>query len=138
YKKIKMAGIKPVIGLSVNVEFSEGVNLPIVLYAKTNEGYQNLLKISSATSLRDSQDLPLKWLQGYAEGLICVAYISQLKPEWLLHMQELQMCKDLFGTAFYIGYTRQFGTYHDASVLQVANDVVVPIAAYYESSFLQK
>lgn len=42
-------GIKPIIGLTASVltDEKEQLSYPLVLLAKTNKGYQNLLKISS-------------------------------------------------------------------------------------------
>ena len=118
--------------------FSEAVSLPVILYAQTNEGYQNLLKISSATSLRDSEDLPLKWLQGYRKGLICIAYVSQLQPQWVENEAYLVDGRELFGQNFYIGYSRQFGDTHDEVVKQLSANLTIQVAAMYESTFLKR
>ena len=54
YKVMKKYGIQPVIGLSVKLEVGEGTNLFLLyVYAKNDEGYRNLLKMSSAISIRD-------------------------------------------------------------------------------------
>ncbi len=49
YKSCKKRGIKPIIGLTASVltDEKEQLSYPLVLLAKTNKGYQNLLKISS-------------------------------------------------------------------------------------------
>ena len=43
--QLKKAGIHPVAGLTIELEQTEQETLPLVLYAKTNVGYKNLLKI---------------------------------------------------------------------------------------------
>ena len=48
---MKKANIQPVIGLIIEVEFEGANRLPVILYAKTNDGYRNLLKVSSAAAL---------------------------------------------------------------------------------------
>lgn len=47
--EMKRAGIHPVVGLTIQLELTEEQSLPLVLYAKTNEGYRNLLKISAVS-----------------------------------------------------------------------------------------
>ena len=138
YEKMQTHGIKPVIGLSVDVAFGNEVQLPVVLYAQTNEGYQNLLKISSATSIRDTEDLPINWLLGYRTGIVCVAYISELQIDWLLHEQKIATLKDAFGERFYVGYSRQYGANCDARVEQLAQTNGIEIAAFYVSTFLME
>lgn len=72
YKACVKAGIKPIIGLTVDVESknNEGTSYPLVLLAKNQQGFQNLLKISSVVQTNSPSGLPLKWLKGYASGLI--------------------------------------------------------------------
>ena len=137
YEKMQAHGIRPIIGLSVDVVFGDEVRLPVVLYAQTNEGYQNLLKISSATSIRNSEDLPVKWLQGYRKGLICAIMISDIQLDWLQYEPFVEMCKDIFTERLVIGYTRQYGRSCDSRVMQLANMHNIPIAALYISTFLQ-
>lgn len=71
YKACKQAGIKPIIGLLADVEsvFQAGQSFPLVLLAKNNEGYQHLLKISSAIQTAKQPFIPLHWLKGYSAGL---------------------------------------------------------------------
>lgn len=74
------AGIHGVIGFSAFIEF-EGQRYPVVLYAKNNKGYGNLLKISSALATRKREAIPEQWLNAYKDGLICVIPDSL---EWTL------------------------------------------------------
>lgn len=73
-KALQQANIHAVIGLSVNVQWRDKTLPPLVLYAQTQEGYQHLLKISSAISIRQDDVLPWKWLEGYSAG--CIALLS--------------------------------------------------------------
>lgn len=105
---MKEAKIHPVIGLQVQVEFEEEGILPLILYAATNEGYRNLLKISSATAIRASENLPIRWLQSYAKG--CIAVIPALSSRALWLEQRcfpfaLQL-KEAFGENLYVGIAR--------------------------------
>lgn len=58
-KALRQANIHAVIGLSVNVQWRDKT-LPLVLYAQTQEGYQHLLKISSAISIRQDDVFALE------------------------------------------------------------------------------
>ncbi|SIT85059.1 DNA polymerase III subunit alpha [Edaphobacillus lindanitolerans] len=71
-KALTETGIHPVIGLSVEIETTAGV-LPAFIYAKDDQGYRNLLKISSAQSVREREGLPLQWLKGYRDGCLVMA-----------------------------------------------------------------
>lgn len=72
YKECIKAKIKPIIGLTVEVQgcLNEERSYPLVLLAKNQNGYGNLLKISSAKQISPKQGLPLKWLRAYSRGII--------------------------------------------------------------------
>lgn len=73
YKACSQAGIKPIIGLTVDLfEESEEKVYPLILLAKNNIGYKNLLKISSVINIDPNRVLLWKWLQAYKEGLIAI------------------------------------------------------------------
>lgn len=80
WRALKETSIHPVIGLTVRVEFSSEDIRPIILYAQNNNGYQNLLKITSATSLRENETLPLRWLEGYHKD--CIALVPITNDFW--------------------------------------------------------
>lgn len=71
YKQCKKNGIKPIIGLTATVileEMDEG--FPLVLLAKNNDGYRNLLKISSVLQTKSPQGIKGRWLKSYNKGLL--------------------------------------------------------------------
>lgn len=72
YKECLQQGLKPIIGLTVDVlsERSEGNAYPLVLLAKNNDGYENLLKITSVVQTKSPQGIPFKWLRAYSNSLI--------------------------------------------------------------------
>lgn len=80
WRALKKTSIHPVIGLTVQVEVSQGDIRPLVLYAKNMNGYKNLLKITSSTSLRDNESIPLRWLEGYREG--CITLVPVTSDAW--------------------------------------------------------
>ena len=86
WHSMKEAGIHAVIGLSVNVQWQDDVTLPLVVYAKTNEGYRNLLKMSSAASIHKNHVLPLRWFTAYVKG--CITLVPLLHSDWLSAIDE--------------------------------------------------
>ncbi|WP_445489498.1 DNA polymerase III subunit alpha [Niallia sp. 03133] len=73
YKECLKQGIKPIIGLTVDVISDENKQAyPLVLLAKNNIGFQQLLKISSAVQTKNQKSIPIKWLNHYADGLFAI------------------------------------------------------------------
>ncbi|RBW71480.1 DNA polymerase III subunit alpha [Bacillus taeanensis] len=80
YKTCIKYGIKPIIGLEVQVagaasHLSEST-YPLVLLAENEEGYKNLLKISSVVMTKESRQQPFierGMLSKYARGLIALS-----------------------------------------------------------------
>ena len=62
FKKFEKNGIKPIIGLDLN---------DILLYAKTTEGYYNLVKIET---IKEKQELTIEDIQKHKDGLICICF----------------------------------------------------------------
>lgn len=138
---MKKANIQPIIGLYVNVMFSEHQQLPLILYAKNNEGYQNLLKISSAISIRDDKVLPIRWLQGYAKGCLAVIPIMAEEAKWLAedHFPYMEQLKETFHVDFYIGISRQPQFLQEEQhAIQWSEKLSAKIIALHESVFIDK
>ncbi len=57
YKKCLIEGIKPIIGLQVKLESNSFGVLDTLIYSKNNNGYKNLIQISSYISENDSINL---------------------------------------------------------------------------------
>lgn len=74
YKACMKAQIKPIMGLTVLIqsERQEGSSFPLVLLAKNQHGFHNLLKISSAVQTTSLNGIPMKWLRAYSNGLIAI------------------------------------------------------------------
>ena len=60
--KFEKAGIKPIIGLDLK---------DILLYAKTSEGYYNLVKIET---IKNKRELEFENIKKYKDGLICICF----------------------------------------------------------------
>ena len=73
YQACIREGIKPIVGMTADVENPESGQIhPVILLAKNQEGYGNLLKISSAIKTRETESISWKWLKAYHSGLIAV------------------------------------------------------------------
>ncbi|KAA0957939.1 DNA polymerase III subunit alpha [Planococcus sp. ANT_H30] len=138
WEECRRADIHGVIGLSVFIEYEEQ-HYPIILYAQTNKGYGNLLKISSALSTRDKEAIPEQWLKAYKEGLICVI---PNKAEWLLadRSQVFQFVKDLFGACAFGSLERPGGvkSQYESMFIELCDTIQLPIIATHESRYLRE
>jgi len=91
YKECLKHGIKPIIGMTADVVSvtSENTSYPLVLIAKDEKGYENLIKISSAIQTVSPAGIPTKWLRGYREGLIAFSPGLEGEIEDLLLQNEM-------------------------------------------------
>ncbi len=111
WQEVKKAGIHPVVGLRVQLQFQDDKLFPAILYAQTNEGYKNLLKITSSISIRDDETLPYRWLVGYSEGLVIVLPVMDDKEVWLQNdsYEYMKQITGAFSTKVFIGISRAGG-----------------------------
>jgi DNA polymerase III subunit alpha len=73
YKECIKNGIRPIIGLTADILNDRDESFPLVLLAKNQLGFQNLLKISSVIKTKSTSGIPIKWLKHYCEGLIAIS-----------------------------------------------------------------
>ncbi|WP_164668387.1 DNA polymerase III subunit alpha [Virgibacillus doumboii] len=83
YKACKANGIKPIIGMSADVTVNEETEACILL-AKNNDGYKNLIKISTRIQLSQKNSIELSELEKYSSHLICILATIDTKMETLL------------------------------------------------------
>lgn len=103
YQALHKANIHAVMGLTVEVQLTGEVILPIVLYAENAIGYANLVKITSAANIEAQNILPLRWLQGYAQG--CLALMPLHTPQWqqISWQNASQQLQAIFADRLYCG-----------------------------------
>ena len=139
---MKEANIHPVVGCIVEVEFEEGVILPLIIYAATDEGYSHLLKVTSAASIRAEETIPFRWLQAYKRGLIAVIPAYAQKKSWLAESAKLhaENMKQIFEQNVYIGLERTLHRQNEDEpmVLALSEQINVPIMAIHENLFMQQ
>ncbi|MBB4824250.1 DNA polymerase-3 subunit alpha [Sporosarcina luteola] len=141
YKAIKECGIHPVLGLSIQLELSEKEMVPLYIYAKDDGGYRNLLKISSAVSIRQEETLPLKWLHAYSSGCIVVCPVTESSWDGEKLKTNLQAIQAACSpSSVCIGISRPGGIRHPAEEerVELAKDLGLPIAACHEARFIRK
>ena len=138
YYTMKKYGIQPVIGLTVHLDIGEGRIVLIYVYAKTEEGYRNLLKISSAISITDEETLPLQWLMAYRTGCQIVFAMTDASWDGLRNEETLQLFQPNTEKAMYIGLSRPGGKKHpeEAQMESLAASFSCPITAVYEARYI--
>lgn len=85
YKKAIKNGIKPIIGIEAylaefGMEKKEGRNFHLILLAKNEKGYKNLMKISSEAYINGFYYKPRtdkEFLKNHSEGIICLSACMQ-------------------------------------------------------------
>lgn len=75
YKECLKQSIKPIMGLTVDVlsEHQEAKAFPLILLARNQTGFQQLLKITSSVQTKSPEGIPVKWLRHYSKGLIAIS-----------------------------------------------------------------
>lgn len=123
YLACKKRNVKPIMGLKAEVEAQQvsGQAFPLLLYAQNNIGFSNLIKIASALQTKAKSGLPLRWLNGYAEGIIAVLPGLDGDPseEAAAHF------KKVF-SHFYIGLRGNSG---ERFLIEKARETGIPIVA---------
>lgn len=95
YKECLKQSIKPILGLTVDVisELNAERSFPIVLLAKNQIGFQNLLKITSVVQTKSPDGIPMKWLKAYSAGLIAISPGMEGEIEYYLVNDDYEEAK---------------------------------------------
>ena len=109
YNECKKNNIKPIIGLEIRYIDDDNYESIILAYAKNNEGYKNLLKLSTYKNTNELTDI-IDVLKQYQNGLAyvmvldeCIVeryFISKANKELASKLDELNTFNE-----FYIGYS---------------------------------
>jgi DNA polymerase-3 subunit alpha len=161
YKEAKKAGLHPIIGCEVYVaprsRFDKVAGLDdspshLVLLAKNQEGYRNLLQLVSASWLEGFYYKPrvdLSLLQEYSKGLIALsACLAGEIPTLLLQnkeeeaLQKAQLYQNVFGNKnFYLelmnhGLEEQHQV--NAGLVRIAKKTGIPLVASNDVHYLRR
>ncbi|MCP3741175.1 DNA polymerase III subunit alpha [Rossellomorea sp. BNER] len=127
YKACLKNNIKPIIGMTTDVisKELEDKSFPLVLLAKNEIGYQNLLKISSVIGTKSPNGISMKWLKGYARGLIAITPgIGGEIEHWLLQDDEenaviaMKTFQQIFGPDSFFLSVQNHGTQEEEQLRQ--------------------
>ena len=142
------AGIKPIMGLSLDV-ITEASNPHLMrFYAQDMQGYQNLMTLASRAWL-DSPDgdakLDLSVVTANSDGLICLTggeygklYDDLSKRKWDTARQELESLRDVFTNRLYVEISRHGAPEEqiaEPEALNLAYDLGLPIVATHDVRF---
>lgn len=161
YRACKDAGIKPIIGCEIYVaprsrhDKEAGVDKDynhLILLAKNEKGYKNLMKIISISHLEGFYYKPrtdMELLKKYSEGLICLSacvngYVSDplLKDEEETAVDRLKMLIDIFGSDFYLELQRHIHVPPqkklNAMLLKLSREYGVAVVATNDNHYISK
>ncbi|KAB7668003.1 DNA polymerase III subunit alpha [Bacillus sp. B1-b2] len=93
YKEAVKNNIKPILGLTVDVisEWEKEKTYSLLLLARNNVGFSNLLKISSAVATNNQGGIPVKWLKAYSKGLIAISPGLEGEIEQYIIQENIEM-----------------------------------------------
>ncbi|MEZ7170671.1 DNA polymerase III subunit alpha [Sporosarcina sp. OR05] len=138
-KVMKKYDIHAVIGLSITLELPDEREVLLYVYAKDDSGYKNLLKISSASSIRNQETFPLKWLQAYSAGCVFVCPMTDASWDGLRNSETVKLLQDACQTIF-IGISRPGGQVHSEEqvITAIAKEIGAPICAVQEARYIHR
>ncbi|QUW22704.1 DNA polymerase III subunit alpha [Sporosarcina sp. Marseille-Q4063] len=139
-KVLKRHGIQPVIGLSVNLNIGEERNVLVYIYAQNDIGYHNLMKISSAISVGETEILPLQWLKAYGAGCSIICPMTDTSWGGLRNDESIRLIKEQCKQSnVFIGVARPGGQIHaeENAIENIAETTSISITAVYESRFIR-
>ncbi|WP_026693669.1 DNA polymerase III subunit alpha [Peribacillus kribbensis] len=147
YKECMKQKIKPIIGITADVVHEGDEVYPLVLLAEDNQGYKNLLKISSAIKTQSREGLPLKWLKAYSSGLIAIvpsgeSLLPLFREDKEKARQNLKQLQGIFSQAhLFAGIQRTGQGMEDAEhegILALAEELGVACTAVNPVYYLDK
>lgn len=146
YKACREAGIKPIIGMVIEVEKKEKPPAKGVVLARNNIGYHNLLKLSTYINRQERKIVSKEELSGFTPGLIGILSASAfLTPEQLtsgvLDEQAFTEWKDLFEEdSLYMGLELSIWKHSKsvASLLTSVNKDFLPVVGLGDVRYLQE
>ncbi|WP_010651140.1 DNA polymerase III subunit alpha [Oceanobacillus massiliensis] len=85
YRACQSYGIKPIIGMTVFVQYEENAaNIPCILLAKSAAGYHQLIKLSTAIQFGGENAIGMTELASYKDDIICILPINHEKLKTLI------------------------------------------------------
>ncbi|NLY03822.1 MAG: DNA polymerase III subunit alpha, partial [Campylobacter sp.] len=167
YKTMIKNGIKPIIGMEAYIHNHEDISdksdrnrFHLVLLAKNETGYKNLMYLSSMAYLKGfyySPRINKKLLREHSQGLICSSACLQGEVNFHLNLSERNLkrgakgyerakevaleYKDIFGDDFYLeimrhGIDHQFNI--DKEILRISKETGIKVVATNDAHYPYK
>lgn len=168
YKTMKNEGLKPIIGMEAYIHNSEDIGdkttrqrFHLCLYAKNEEGYKNLMYLSTQAYLEGFYYNPRinkKLLKEHSKGLICSSACLQGEVSWHLNTnsernrkygaegyekaKEIALeYKELFGEDFYLEIMRhgiEDQRFIDEQLIRLSIETGIKLIATNDTHYLKK
>jgi len=159
YNTATKKGIKPIIGIEayiVNKDFSDESNKNdkrnhLILLAMNNQGYKNLMKLSSKAFLEGFYYKPRinkNMLEEYSEGLICLSACIKGEISQLLLNQQVKQAKQsaewyksIFGDRYYLELQNHGLDEENAvmpQIIKLAKEMSIPLVLTNDCHYLQQ
>ena len=151
YKYAKKNNIKPIIGCEIKVIHEIDKQFALVLLAKNNIGYLNLMKIVSLSYLNSKNDNPVidfELLEKYNEGLIALSsgingIIGYYASNGDYHnaLQNTKKINELFSNNFYLeiqnhGHNNQLEAI--TNITKISSELSIPLVATNDTYYTYK
>ena len=160
YKECKKNGVKPIIGCEVYVaprsRFDKEAGIDntynhLILLAKDNEGYKNLVKLVSIGFVEGFYYKPridLEILKNYSKGLICLSACLAGSINRAILANDMEKAKeiakwhkDVFGEDYYLelqynGIREQ--TLANQKLIQIGRELNIPLVATNDAHYLKR
>jgi DNA polymerase III subunit alpha len=161
YKTCLEEGIKPIIGCEIYVarrsrhdkeKGSDSDSNHLILLAKNNTGYKNLMKIVSIAHLEGYYYKPrtdMELLRKYSEGLVCLSacvngYISEplLQNQIDTAKKRAVILSEIFGEDFYLELQKHLNVIDqdelNEKLIALSEELGIPIVATNDNHYIQK
>lgn len=144
YRACVQNGIKPLIGMVIHLPFMDHT-IPCILLAKNNDGYKNLIQLSSHIQLENECTLSL--LETLSDDLICIIrtetpFLKQfiLQHKWTEMNDHLTVFRHMFSADdFYVGieiYDQQEGNERITQMKQFQASYPIQLVALHDVRYL--
>ncbi|RXJ97073.1 DNA polymerase III subunit alpha [Arcobacter sp. AHV-9/2010] len=168
YNAMRAEGIKPIIGMEAYIHNSEDLSdktnrqrFHLCLYAKDEEGYKNLMYLSSKAYMEGFYYYPRinkQLLKEHSKGLVCSAACLQGEVNWHLNTQNDRNVKngskgyeeakkvaleykEIFGDDFYLEIMRHGISdqlFVDDQILRISAETGIKVVATNDTHYLEQ
>lgn len=141
YNAARQVGIKPLLGLQITVALDDVASgqLKLTLLAKNEQGYQNLMDISTRRQTRERQSGPLKIaeISGLLGDMVIVLPVQMTILDLIRQGTDwLAPLRRILGSNLYLGINLQLDEVERASLQRFARSADVPLVAVTPVDYL--